>query len=168
MPSSGYGNKVNKMRAAIYYESKSGNNQKIAERLKELLTAKGYQMEVHRISDSDPRAVTPADLYIFSSPTRMGKPARSVRKFLNKVQLPPSAKYALIATHVVARPNKRTGVVPTEEESARWRKTLPIMTELLDGKGSKVAEEKVFVKDMQGPLEDDWEKKVEALVERIT
>ncbi len=155
------------MKAAIYYESKYGSNLKIAEKLKDLLAAKGHQAEVHRIPASDPRTVSPAGIYIISSPTRMGKPPRSVRKFLKKADIPAGSKYALVATHVVAKPNKRTGIVPTDEESARWRKTLFIMSDLLNGKGTKVAEERVFVKDMEGPLEDDWEKKIEALVTKI-
>lgn len=155
------------VKIAMYYESKSGNNQKIIERLRELLAARGNQVEAQRISDVDPKAIAPADLYVFSSPTMMGKPVRSMRKFLKKAQLSPGAKYALIATHLAVRPDKKTGKMPTEEETAKWQRTLPVMSELLEGKGTKVSEEKIYVKDMKGPLEDDWEKKVSSLADRF-
>jgi hypothetical protein len=42
------------------------------------------------------------------------------------------------------------------------------MNEILQEKGLvKVAEDKVLVTSMKGPLEEGWEKKVEALAARI-
>jgi len=156
------------MKVAIYYESKSGNNQKIAERLGSLLSAKNHQVEVHHIDSVNPKNAPPADLYVFSSPTRIGKPVRSMRGFVKKINMPPGAKYVLIATHIVARPDKKTGKIPTPEEMAKWRRTIPVLDEIAREKGTKIAEEKIFVMDMTGPLEEEWEKKVEALAEKIS
>jgi hypothetical protein len=42
------------------------------------------------------------------------------------------------------------------------------MHELLQGKGLvPVAEDKVYVTDLKGPLEEGWQRKIEAFVARI-
>ena len=44
----------------------------------------------------------------------------------------------------------------------------PIMIEILQHKGLvKVAEEKVYVTDLKGPLEDGWEAKVDAYADAL-
>ncbi len=61
------------------------------------------------------------------------------------------------------QPDDKTGVVPTEEEICRFQHVRPIMIEILQHKGLvKVAEEKVYVTDLKGPLEDGWQAKVDA------
>ena len=58
--------------------------------------------------------------------------------------------------------------LPTDEEMARWQRVIPIMNELLQEKGLvKAAEGKVLVSGLKGPLEEGWQKKVEAFVARI-
>jgi hypothetical protein len=58
--------------------------------------------------------------------------------------------------------------MPTEEDTARWQHVIPIMNEILQGKGLvKVADDKVLVTGLKGPLEEGWQKKVEAFVARI-
>jgi hypothetical protein len=58
--------------------------------------------------------------------------------------------------------------VPTEEEICKFQRVRPIMNEMLQGKGFvKVAEDKVFVTGIEGPLEEGWQQKVEAFVARI-
>ena len=58
--------------------------------------------------------------------------------------------------------------MPTEEELAKWQRVRPIMNEILQGKGLvNVAEDKVHVTGLKGPLEEGWHKKVEAFVARI-
>ena len=66
------------------------------------------------------------------------------------------------------QPDKKTGQMPTAEETARWQRVIPIMNELLHDKGMvEVAEAKVRVTGMKGPLEEGWEKKVETFVDKI-
>ena len=158
------------MKIAIYFETRFGNNQRVAAHLSGTLIAKGHTTEVHKISEVKPKAIAPADLYVFSSPTRVGKPKGSMRRFLKKVQLPPKAKYALIATHGSPRPDKKTGKMPSQEEVEKYQKTLSIMQELLAGKGTKIAEMKLYVssESMQGPLVEGWEKKVDEFADLIT
>jgi len=53
--------------------------------------------------------------------------------------------------------------MPTEEERAKWQRIIPIMNEILQEKGlAKVAEGKILVTGLKGPLEEGWQKKVEA------
>jgi len=98
----------------------------------------------------------------------MGKPIGRARRFLKKVNLPSGTKYAILTTEGAPRPDKKTGRMPTEEEQAKWQRVRPVMNEILQAKGLvKVAEGCVCVTGMKGPLEEGWEKKVEAFVSQI-
>ena len=78
------------------------------------------------------------------------------------------ASYAILTTEAAPKPNKTTGRMPTEEELAKWQRVRPIMNEILQGKGLvNVAEDKVHVTGLKRPLEEGWQKKVEAFVARI-
>lgn len=132
------------------------------------MAAKGHSVSVHHIKDVKPKQAPQADLYVLSSPTRIGKPIRSMRGFSKNLALPAGSKYALIATYGAATPNKKTGVMPTEEEQAKYQKNLIIMDDVLGGRGAtKVAELKVFVQGLKGPLEEGWEEKVAGFVEEL-
>lgn len=145
-----------------FHASKYGNGVKVAEEFKDQMAAKGVAVNVHHIRKAKPKEMPPADLYLFSSPGRMGKPRGCVRRFLKKAALPSGTKYAILTTEGAPRPDKKTGRLPTEEEQSKWQRVIPIMNEILQGKGLvKVAEGKVLVTGMKGPLEEGWRKKVE-------
>jgi hypothetical protein len=58
--------------------------------------------------------------------------------------------------------------VPTEEELAKWQRVRPIMNEILQGKGlTEVAEDKIQVTGLKGPLEEGWQHTVAAFAARI-
>jgi multimeric flavodoxin WrbA len=155
------------MRIEYFHASKFGNGATVAEEFKTLMAARGVDVEVHHIRDASPRHVPAADLYVFSSPGRMGKPIGSMRRFLKKLTLPAGTRYALLVTEAAPRPDKN-GQLPTEEERARWQRVVPIMNETLQNKGLvEVAEEKVQVTAMKGPLEDGWRQKVAAFANRL-
>jgi hypothetical protein len=140
----------------------------VAEEFKNDMAAKGATVTIHHIREVRPKELPAADLYLFSSPGRMGKPIGRMRRFLKKVSLPAGTKYALLTTEMAPRPDKKTGRMPTEEEIAKWQRVLPIMNEVLHAKGLvKVAEGKVLVTGLKGPLEKGWQKKVEAFAARI-
>jgi hypothetical protein len=125
-------------------------------------------VEIHHIRQSQPKEMPPADLYLFSAPGRMGRPIGSMRRFLKKLQLPAGTKFAILTTEGAPRPDKKTGKLPTEEELAKVQRLIPIMTGLLEAKGLiKVADGKVLVTGMKGPLEEGWQKKVEAFASRL-
>ena len=120
------------------------------------------------MAEVEPAEIPPADLYVFSSPGRMGRPIRSIRRFLKDVRLPRGTKYGVLTTEMAPQPDKKTGQVPTEEEICRFQHVRPIMIEILQHKGLvKVAEEKVYVTDLKGPLEDGWQIKVDAYADAL-
>ncbi len=150
------------------HASKFGNGERVAEEFKKRMAARGVAVNVHHVRDSKPKEMPAADLYLFSSPGRMGRPIGRMRRFLKKLDLARGTKYALLITEGAARPDKKTGRMPTEEEIAKWRRVIPIMTGILEGKGLvKIAEGRVQVVDLKGPLEEGWEKKVEDFASRI-
>lgn len=156
------------MKIEYFHASKYGNGAKVAEEFKALMAARGITVNVHHVRDAKPEAMPPADLYLFSSPGRVGKPIGRARRFLKKVRLPAGTKFALLTTEGAPRPDKKTGRMPTEEETAKWERVRPIMNAILEGKGLvKVAEDRIFVTGMKGPLEEEWEKKVEAFAARL-
>ncbi len=151
------------------HASKFGNGALVAAEFKKLMANNGVGVEVHHIRDVRPTELSPADLYVVSSPGRMGKPIGRMRRFLKKVQLPPGTRYAVLTTELAPKPDKKTGQVPSDEEQAKWQRVIPIMNEILEGKDLvKVAEDKIFVTGLKGPLERGWHKKVEAFVATIT
>ena len=153
------------MKIEYLHASKFGNGAMVAAEFARLMAGKGVAVEVHHIRELNPTEVPPADLYVFSSPGRMGKPIGRMRRFLRKLNLGVGAKYALLTTEMAPSPDKRTGRVPTEEELARWQRVRPIMNEILQAKGLvKVGEDKVYVTAMKGPLEQGWEQKVSGFV----
>ncbi len=150
------------MRIEYFHASKYGNGAKVAEEFRKVMAVKGIDVNVHHVREAKPDQIPSADLYIFSSPGRMGKPIKDMRKFLTRLQLPLGSRYAILATEMNPQPDKKTGKVPTEEELGRCQRVIPIMNEMLKDKGlCKVVEGKVYVTGIKGPLEDGWQKKVE-------
>jgi hypothetical protein len=156
------------MKIQYLHASKFGNGELVAAEFERRMTAKGVSVEVHHIRDLKPSELPAADLYVFSSPGRFGKPIRGMRRFLKKVALPAGTPYALLTTEAGPKPDKKTGRLPTDEESDKYQRVRPVMNEILQGKGLvKVAEEKVHVTGLKGPLEDGWQDTVRAFADRI-
>ena len=139
----------------------------VAEEFSKQMAARGVTVEVHHIREAKPKELPPGDLYLFSSPARYGKPIGGMRRFLKRVELPAGTKYAILTTEVAPHPDS-AGHVPSEQQLARWTRVRPIMNEILQHKGlAEVAEGKVRVTDVKGPLEEGWQHKVEAFAARI-
>ena len=156
------------MKIEYVHASKYGNGATVAEEFKNDMATRGVEVTVHHIQDVKPKALPPADLYLFSSPGRFGKPIRGMRRFLKDLQLPAGTRYAILTTEMAPKPDRKTGRMPTEEEICKYQKVRPVMNELLEGKGLvSVAEDKVYVTAIHGPLEDGWQQKVEAFAARI-
>jgi hypothetical protein len=156
------------MKIEYLHASNFGNGAIVADEFRKQMVAEGVTVNVHHIREASPEELPPADLYLFSSPGRMGKPIGGMRRFLKKARLPTATKYAILTTELAPQPDKKTGRMPTEEDMARWQHVIPIMNEILQGKGLvKVADDKVLVTGLKGPLEEGWQKKVEAFVARI-
>lgn len=159
------------MKIEILHASKYGNGAKVSEELSSLLGMKGHEVNVRHIDDAMPKELPTADIYIFGSPTRFGGPIGEMKRFLKKVELPPGTKYAVFATHGQILPNKKTGMMPTQDEISRMRKTIPTMDEILMEKGMvKVAEQifEVSAVEMKGHLLDGWKERVAAFAAQIS
>jgi flavodoxin len=153
------------MKIEYFHASVYGNGAMVAEEFKKQMTAKGVSVDVHHIEKAKPEAMPPADLFIFSSPGRFGKPIKEMRRFLKDLNLPKGTKFAILTTEPAPKPDKKTGKMPTDEEMNRYQHVISIMNEILLGKSLvKVAEAKVFVTGIKGPLENGWQEKVRAFV----
>lgn len=153
------------MKVVIAYESKYGNGRKCVELLRELIESKGHEAGSYPMNSVKPSDLPQADLYVFSSPTHVGKPPRAVRGYLKKFQPPrEGSKYALMATFLRTEDKKEEET----KEPEKLQKTISIMDEILGQKGMrKVAEQPIFVRGMKGPLEDGYEAKIEDFADRI-
>jgi flavorubredoxin len=141
------------MKVYIAYESKYGNGKKCVDYLKEAIIKKGHEVEISSIREIKPDSLPSADLYIFSSPTHVGRPPRKMKKFLNNLEISQEeAKYATMVTHW--DPNV---------------KTLQKINELLQPKGMTKASNGVQIRvtDMKGPLEEGYEEKLDTFVNEI-
>jgi len=151
-----------------YHASRFGNGATVAEEFRKQSAALGATVDVHHIREASPRNLPLADLYVFSSPGRWGKPIKKMRRFLSQLTLPAGTRYAILTTEIAPRPDKETGAIPSEEEQAKWQRVRPIMNELLQGAGLiKVAEDRILVVEIRGPLEDGWEGKVKSFVGQV-
>jgi len=155
------------MRIEYLHASKYGNGVMVAEEFCRQMAAKGVTVNVHHIREAKPKQLAPADLYLFSSPARFGKPIGTMRRFLKKLELPAGTKYAILSTEAAPHPDW-AGKVPSEQELAKWTRVRPIMKEILERKGLvEVAESTVHVADVRGPLEEGWQDTVKAFMARI-
>jgi hypothetical protein len=156
------------MRIEYVHASKFGNGAQVAEEFTRQMHGRGVNVDAHHVRELRRTPISPADLYLFSSPGRFGRPIGSMRRFLKRLRLPAGTKYALLTTEAAPRPDRKTGRVPTDEELGRFERVRPIMNEILEAKGLlKVAEDKAYVTGLKGPLEDGWQDKVAAFVEKI-
>lgn len=156
------------MKIEYLHASKFGNGALVAAYFKQQMAAKGVDVEIHHIREMRPAELPLADVYVFSSPGRFGRPIRGMRRFLKRVALPARTRYAVMTTEAAARPDRKTGRLPTEEELARYQHVRPIMTETLDSKGLlRVTQGTVHVTGLKGPLEDGWQAKVDAFAAAV-
>ena len=58
----------------------------MCETVASLLKEKGADVELYSVSEKSPKDLAEADIYIFSSPTRMGNPVGKVKGFIKKMQ----------------------------------------------------------------------------------
>jgi hypothetical protein len=151
-----------------YHASRFGNGAKVADEFRSQSALLGAMVNVHHIRDANPKQLPQADLYVFSSPGQWGKPIKKVQRFLAELDLPAGTKCAVLTTEIAPRPDKVTGALPTEEEQAKWQRVRPIISELLQAAGlTKIAENRILVTGIRGPLEDGWEAKVQSFAEQV-
>jgi hypothetical protein len=159
----GYGH----MKIEYFHASKYGNGAMVAEEFKRQMAARGVMVNVQHVRNARSQEMPPADLYIFSSPGRFGKPIGDMQHFLKKARLTKGMKYAVLATEMAPNPaiaNRK----PDEEEIGPCQRIIPLISQYLQDKGLiKVAETKIFVTGFKGPLEKDWQKTVDDFISNI-
>ena len=133
------------MKTCSIYHTRFGNNAALAEKMNELLVERGDVVSMHQISDSKPSAVPEAELYIVGAPTQIGTLPLKASRFLKRLNPPEGNSYAVFFTHA-------------EAESGVPEKIASIM----EGNGAVSAAESlsISVKDLKGPLQDDWENRL--------
>lgn len=156
------------MKIEYYHASRYGNGATVAEEFQKQMVARGVMVNVHHVRDANPKEMPPADLYLFSSPGRFGKPIADMRRFLKDARLPSGTRYAILTTGLAPRLDKKTGRMPTEEELGKCERMIPVMSQMLAERGLvKVAQCRIFVTGLKGPLQEDWQQKVEVFASQI-
>lgn len=92
------------MKVSIIYFSRYGNGKKCMEELKGMLESRECQVDMSSVSDTDPKQLPGADIYVFSTPTEAFGIASPMKGFLKKLNPQKGAKYALFDTHALAKP----------------------------------------------------------------
>jgi len=147
------------MNISYVHASRFGNGAAVAAEFRTRMAARGVAVDVHHFRELKPAELSPADLYVFSSPGRMGRPRGGMRRFLERVQLPAGTRYAVLTTEMAP---------PSGDDPAARQRVRPIMNEILQGKGLvRVADDAIHVTGLRGPLEDGWQEKVEAFAARL-
>jgi menaquinone-dependent protoporphyrinogen IX oxidase len=156
------------MNIEYFHASKYGNGARVAEEFKNQMADKGITVNVHHVREAKPKEMPPADLYVFSSPGRFGKPIGDMRRFLKEARLPSGTKCAILTTELAPAPDKKTGKMPTEEELGKCQRMIPVMNQMLQEKNFvSVAQCRILVTGLKGPLEEGWQKKVGAFASQI-
>ena len=156
------------MKIEYLHASKYGNGALVAAEFEKQMAARGVRVDIHHIREVRAAELPPADLYLFSSPGRLGKPSGSVRRFLKKLTLPAGTRYAVLTTEMAPRPDKKSGQMPSAEELDKRQRVIPLMNETLQGKGFvKIDEDRVLVTGLKGPLAEGWQVTVQAFAARI-
>ena len=150
-----------------FHASKYGNGARVAEEFKKQMAGRGIAVNVRHVREAKPREIPPADLYLFSSPGRMGKPIGDMSRFLKEARLPAGARCAILTTELAPQPDK-SGRLPSEEELGKCQRMIPIMDQMVREKGLvNVARTRVFVTGLKGPPEEGWQEKVAAFAAQI-
>ena len=141
------------MKVLIIYESRFGNGKKLCEKLREILINKGHDAQIFSVTDTYPKDLPEADLYVFSAPTRMFMLAPAMKSFLKNFEpTKDGAKYALMTTYM----NPQVKALANMEKLLKPRN----MKKVTDGFTVKVL-------GTEGPLEDGYEKRLEEFAEEL-
>jgi len=144
------------MNISIIYKSKYGNGKQAMTYFGDYLKKKGDNVQLMPIHEIKPHLLPESDLYIFSAPNAFGKIVRSMRKFLEKIEIKnPNAHYILLNTCLNPSSSQDNGLEQMEEILREKN-----ITKLSEGL-------KLRVMAMKGSLEPGYEKKLDALAQTI-
>ena len=136
------------MSVLIVYESKYGNTKKVAETIGEGITEAGKEIHVTHVKEVENDTVKDFDVILIGSPTYVGSPAKSIKKFIKSlVDMSLQGKsYAVFDTQMGGTGGGflRNTVKKMEEQI---EKTIPDLKKIISGL-------QVGVKGIKGPLSD--------------
>lgn len=142
------------MNICILYHSRYGNGRKCVEHLATTLQDLGHQTQELSMVDVAPKHVPEADLYIFSSPTRFGRPPGTVSRFLKRMSVGRAGlRYTLVATYL----DPKTRALEIMERILTRKE----MVKMIEGL-------KLRVEAFKGPLEDGHKTKIETFAYEIS
>jgi len=143
------------MKICIAYESKFGNGKGCMEYLQGVMSKKGHDVEMFSVREREPTSLPPTDLYIFSSPTQIGSPARKMKKFLKKLEISQEgAKYALVTTCLSLNPEANT--LEKMEKLLQPKEIIKVTDGLM-----------IKVTGYKGPVESGYKEKLDTFAEDI-
>ncbi len=136
------------MKVLIVFESKYGNTKKVAETIGEGLTEAGNKIEVAHVKEVEKGTIKDFDVLLIGSPTYVGSPAKSIKKFIKSLgDLPLQGKsFAVFDTQMGGTGGGflRNTIKKMEEQI---KKTIPDLKRITSGL-------QVGVKGIKGPLGD--------------
>jgi flavodoxin len=143
---------------SISYLSKYGNGRRAMEHLADLLREKDQDVELFPMDKTNPNDLPASDIYVFSTSVHIGKPPRRARGYAKKFNR--DGKYVLVITHASNLDGSKYSPTRTNE----------IMNESLSFPGLSPVRDTLFikVKDLKGPLEDNWEQKISELADSLS
>jgi PPOX class probable F420-dependent enzyme len=135
------------MKIEYLHASKYGNGATVAAEFKKQMAANGLMVAVHHIREVTPTALSPADLYVFSSPGRIGKPIGGMRRFLKKLKLATGTRYAILTTEAApsaqSRPYRERprvlGALNPPRATSRERRTTELRPAALSALASRTS-----------------------------
>jgi len=133
------------MTISIIYHTHFGNNALVAGKLSDILESKGHGVSVHPVSEAKPSEIPASDLYIIGSPTQIGTLPMRVSRFLKRMKISAGSRYAVYTTYAEPGSGASGMIIAAMETHGAESAAEPLM---------------LAVKDMKGPLEDEWESKV--------
>ena len=137
----------------VYY-SRFGHNKQIVEYIKEKLSNKGHTVNVIESTQSDPKNLPNADVFVFSASVEAFRIKKEMRHFMKKMDGVNGKKCALINTHGMKKRN--------------WLKS---MEKMITKKNMQKMAEIDFIigegQDKGEGLEKDWKKKLDGFIESI-
>jgi menaquinone-dependent protoporphyrinogen IX oxidase len=145
------------MRVAIAYQSSYGHNRIIAEHLVRALQSRGHEALAYDVKKSSPADTEGADLFIFSSPTHIGRAPRRMRAFLKGLVENEAGKpYALVCTKL-----------PAGADSSHDILTLESMQDILLGNMVHLDSLSLDSLKIKGPLREGFEQKLDSFLDDV-
>jgi len=103
---------VANLKAYVVYDSKTGNTQRMAERVAQTLEGEGLEVLLHRVEEASVDLLPSVHALVLGSPVYYGLPSAGIKKFIDD-----SVKYHGKLTHLVGAAFCSSGGTHTGSES---------------------------------------------------